>query len=370
MFYHRNITTLHPKVTTKSNIFFGADKNIQYYNKFTFKGMDMKKHVLFSVTIYPVVLTIKTVFGTSLKQAIISASALFAALNIVLAFFVLRMITRVDIAVLTTVIYGFLFSNTFIYSVNETYILSNLTIALYLYHLIKYSQFFSYKNVIALALLNSLAALYNPSLLLLFVPAFFMLYRHCPKTRMISYGCMHVGITSIFYIGVVYAIFGLKFFSFAGKYTTKYASFENFTNIKLIANTFGSFIFFAVISPFVSMQRNSSFLGDFSQYFSSVFRIFGLFSYMAVLYFIINHTITRKQRLTNSMLLFMLAMALFFTYWNPREAMLYSSQILLPFSVILARAFGGMDKKFQYPMMTVFLLLVAINNSMTVFNSF
>jgi hypothetical protein len=77
----------------------------------------------------------------------------------------------------------------------------------------------------------------------------------------------------------------------------------------------------------------------------------------------------KSRPLAGSLLSWMLLMTLFYTYFNPREAMLYSSQILVPLSFILALAFETIRvrARIKYGVMATACALLALNNCLSLY---
>jgi hypothetical protein len=73
--------------------------------------------------------------------------------------------------------------------------------------------------------------------------------------------------------------------------------------------------------------------------------------------------------LAGGLLSWMVLMTLFYTYFNPREAMLYSSQILLPLTFVLALAFETVRVRapIKYGVVATACALLALNNCLVLY---
>ena len=118
----------------KNDIVFGAD------TRDTFRSLreinfdnDIKKHILFSLTLTPVVTFFRSLLSVSFQRSLRITFALVAGLNVAGVFYLLRKNNKhVTISLLITLLYAFCFSNLVIFSIPETYQMSNLLILLYL----------------------------------------------------------------------------------------------------------------------------------------------------------------------------------------------------------------------------------------------
>lgn len=142
------------------------------------------------------------------------------------------------------------------------------------------------------------------------------------------------------------------------------------TAVGSVASVVVDFFFCSVLSP--ARQLHSS-LGwqDLSGYWSSPLGavLFPLLaSYICYgLFAAIKHH--KSHPLASSLFSWMFLMTLFYIYFNPQEAMLYSSQILLPLTFILALAFETIRvrARIKYGVVATACALLALNNCLSLY---
>jgi len=67
-------------------------------------------------------------------------------------------------------------------------------------------------------------------------------------------------------------------------------------------------------------------------------------------------------------LIFILFMALFYLYLNPREALLYSCQVLFPLTLVFADITNRIKFNNKYIFLIVFIIFMTIKNVSTLYH--
>jgi hypothetical protein len=356
-------------VYRKNDIVFGAD------TRDTFRALrevnfdnDMKKHIFFSFTLSPVVGFFQSVLAVSFQRSIRLAFALVAGLNVAGVFYLLRKNNNhVTISFLITLLFTFCFSNLVIFSIPETYQMSNLLILFYLAALFSLRDRLDWRNSLFLSVLAGLASLYNFPLLSLMGIHLILMF---PKNKFLSWIALiisNVLVGSLIFLSVNYFIYGPGFLAYFQSYSSRWASLTNFLHVNNYATVFANFFLFAVVSPGGYLP---AVLGpqDVAGYFSSFFRTLLICMWVGGLIYAIVITARAKvdKWLYVGLYAWILVMTLFYVYFNPKEALLYSSQTLFPLLFLFTQGFDLRSKfaKFQLLWLIIFCILLIINNGL------
>jgi len=183
--YYLNSRHIWNIVSQKQNIIFGSDTmdTLDNLKELTFE-VDTKKRLLFSVTLTPISKSIQKVLGLSQNKSIRLTLAILAALNITGVYLFLKKYSSSTIeSLLFTGFYSFFYSNFVIFSIPETYSMSNLFILIYiatLFVLLKSSTVYS---CMLLSVITGAASLYNPVLLSLVIIPIVMVFIQSDRKR-------------------------------------------------------------------------------------------------------------------------------------------------------------------------------------------
>jgi hypothetical protein len=362
----------------QEHMFFSDIKEIaDTMRRITFRG-DIVKHLLFSVTTSPLVSLIKILTPIDENQAILVVIALFASANVIAAYVTLKLFLKDEIFPLVfSILFGFSFTNLVHFSFPETYVVTVLVIIVYFYFLIKYQNQLTLKKAAIIFLITALAPLYNPPLVLLLIPTGYIYYRNFNLKKFLAVYSANVlfvaGVVSVPYFIIPY--FVLPHTKWAPFYDIMYpvefmkiwASFSHFTSLKDIANTVGNFLFISLISPFRELKPPSNFLVDLFSYFGSVIGTISIAIYTGLLGLTGLRVFKKRNHIIDSSLLFVLALIIFYIYFFPGGALLYSTQAVFPLVLIFAWAMKGTELKSKFVFLILFLLIVVINNIICLF---
>lgn len=343
---------------------FGSDtnENLDSMKKFSI-GFDTRKHPLFSAITSSLFQITNFLLPIDENNAVSIVLSLIAAINLVLSYIILNhFIKKNEIAILFTILYGILFSNLVFFSIPETYSLTSMVILIYSYCFIKIKNNFNFKRVISLSIISGLATLFNPPLIFLVIPSCYMFYKMSSFKKTVLASSTNIVITILTFIISNIILFGKKFYLFFFYYGKKYCSLANFINLKSIINVSGIFLLFSVISPFHRFSGSTYFIEDVWGYFHSITSIILLLVYVLFLCIVANYMIRNRNIILDSFFFWIIMMIVFHIYFNPWEAILYSSQVLFPLILISTYVFDKIEFKNKYVILITFIILMIINN--------
>jgi hypothetical protein len=378
VFYLCSLLRMHSLLAGREHMFFSDVREItDTMRQVTFRG-DMVKHLLFSATTSPLVRLIKILTPLEEDQAILVVIALLASANVVAAYATLKLFLQEErLALLFSVFFGFSFTLLVHFSFPETYVLTVLVIIMYFYFLIKFRHRPALKSTAVLFLITALAPLYNPPLLLLLISTSYVYYQHFSRKKFLAVslanGLFVAGVVSVPYIIIPALV--LPHTKWAALYDIRYpieymkfwGSFSHFLSLKIVANTAGNFLFFSLISPFRELKPPSNFLVNFKSYFGTVISTLSLAAYAGWLGLTGLRLFKRRDRVIDSSLLLILMLMIFYIYFFPRGALLYSTQVVFPLVLVFSWAINGLALKRKYVFSVVFLAMVVINNLICLF---
>jgi len=358
----------------ENNIIFGADTHdiAKLIWKDVFRT-DMYKHLLFPFTLSPIRKIIKQVLTTSLIRSIIITFSCISALNVMGVFLLLKKLFLSNrFVLLFTGIYTFLFANLVLFSIPETYSLSNLFILIYLFILVYFQRQLNWRTCTILSIISAIAALYNPPLFSLIIIHLILSFFNSKFRDWILLAVSNLAIGLIIIFSSYYLLYRMEFVHFFTAYSEKHASLANFIDPEKIMTVIINFFFFSILSP-VSHLPNQLGLRDLIAFLQSPIGILLFLFIFSIICFGIYFVLTQKsdnQRLLTSTLVWILIMVLFYIYFNPQEAILYSSQILLPLILIIANTFKvyKISPRLKYSLMILLFVILAIYNTLALYS--
>ncbi|MBW1697266.1 MAG: hypothetical protein JRH18_00735 [Deltaproteobacteria bacterium] len=343
---------------------FYADTSTYYstMKNFSLEG-EVRKHPLFSVLVHPMVAVAKTVFDIKTRQAVKMVIAAVAALNIALVFVLLySALADVHTALLFTGFYGVLFSNLVFFSIPETYSLTNLGIGAYFILTVRFHERITPYRSVILGITAGLGALLNPPLGLLL----FSLYTMCLLQHGLRQGlklALPPTLVAVFiFTGANFLLYGFDYIEHSQKLVSRWASFSNYFDPVKWFNVGISFFIFGAISPLQELERSIR-LEHALAYFHSPIKAVIVSIFTALVAYSLT---TAARRRTDMLLLasvtWIVVLYLFYVYFNPNEAFLYSPQIQVPFILILATGFDEINWKWKQIAFLVFIFGVGYIN--------
>ncbi len=324
---------------------------------------DMRKHVLFSVTLAPVIQLLDTLPMFSTLRAMRWVLAALAALNVMGVFLILQPESDAPDALLFTGIYTFAFANLVVYSIPETYAMSNLWITAYLLAAYRLRDKLNGQSSLALSALAGLAALYNTPLLSLAGIHILLRFRRMRFWQWILTGLGNLGVAASILLAVNMLVYGISIFTFWRGYSSQWASPLNLLNPAYVATVFVDFFLFAIASPVNYLPFGLSWQ-DWPAYWQTPLgALLGLLV-PATLSTGLVTAFCKRNPFDMALLAWVGVMTLFYIYFNPLEAMLYGSQILAPLMIVLSRAFKNLPVhvKLRRSVLLVLVVTMCINN--------
>ena len=328
---------------------FYADSKASYSDmkEISVEG-NMQKHPLFSVVVYPIFALMKAVPGMTSRQAAKAVIALIGALNVSLVFLLFSFyIHEKTTALFFTGIYGVLFSNLVFFSIPETYSLTNLGVVVFFILAVRFHEKMSPFRAVLLGVVSGMGALLNPPLGLMLFPVYVLCSRgdSCRQSLIL---CLWATLATLFiYMGTNFILFGFDYIEHSRKVAGRWASFSNYFSFQNWLNVWISFFLYSVISPLKGLERSIG-LEDMAGYFRSPFTAAVFLLFVFYLGYAVVSIIRRACDILISAAAAWLAAAyLFYIYFNPGEAFLYSCQVLVPYVLILARVFQDISLKWK-----------------------
>lgn len=303
--------------------------------------------------------TVRGLLPVGEDDAIILVLALLGAANVLVAHSALRhMLKNEEEAFFFSLFYGFAFSNLIFFSIPENYVATDLFVALYFYCLVRAQERFSLKEALIFSVIIGVAALSNPPLISLLLPTWYFIHRVSSGNRplLLDLVCALGGFFIFYGLSSFFVLdFWTKGFKFLGIWT----SAGNFADFRYMAHVFLSFFFFGIISPMRALHEPG--MGDWRGYITAL-GIPLLLMYLGTLCLLISHFMRRSNSLAQAILVWLITLLLFYTCFDPREAMLFSSQCVLPLTMLFASAHAGRHSSLPVVARVLFLLLMILNN--------
>lgn len=359
-FYYFNQHLLTPIALNAQDVIFGSDTQeiVEALLHPTFEN-DMRKHVLFSVTLAPVIQWLDALPMLSALRAMRLVLAGLAALNVLGVFLVAQAENRTPEAVLFTMLYAFSFANLVVYSIPETYAMSNLMIMAYLLAVYVLRDRLDGRHSLGLSALAGLAALYNTPLLSLAGIHTLLRFGKMPFWRWVLSGLGNLALAGGILLGVNLLVYGTDIFSFWRGYSSQWASSLNLLNPGYVGTVLVDFFLFSIASPVQHLPFGLGWQNWPAYWQTPSGALLGLLV-PAVLGIGLITACQKRNPFDLALLAWVGVMTLFYIYFNPLEAMLYASQILAPLMIVLSRAFQSLPVLARVRRGILMLLVMAL----------
>lgn len=374
IFYFLNSNHLWNLVTKQQDIIFGSDTKdtLFHLNHPSFED-DARKHLLLFVTLGPITKFMQFVLHVSSTRSIRLLLSMIAAINIGGIYYFLKKYSGSTINALSFAgVYAMTFSTMVIYSIPETYSSSNLFILIYLAILFSVRKKITYRNTILLSLIAAFASLYNPVLLSLIVIHLLMLFLQNGKIFWVKAAVSNIFLAFSIYFLSNFVIYGMDFITFVDGYSSRYASLTNFLNHEKVLSVLSDFYYFSILSPHSCLTARLG-LSDWHSYIHFPLKLcFIILLTIFMIYTI--YTIFKKNNENRTflvaILVWMVILTMFYIYFNPNEAMLYSSQVLFPMVILFSQSFERIKIKsmYKYLLLGILFSFMAYTNILTYYN--
>jgi len=351
----------HVTLTTVNSVYYADTSETADIMTYPTFNMDATKHPLFSVTCYPLVWALTHCLGLARDNAVLAVISFFGAVNVLLSYYVFGFFIKdIKTVLIFSVLYGVFFSNLVLASIPETYVLSELMILIYVFFARRFALYPGYFNNIALSAVTGLSSLYNPPLLLLLAATGYVSFSNNGFSRALRLFSVNVLVVLWIFLGMNLLVHR-NYFYICAIIIQQNASLSNFLRIYNYLNVIFSFILYAVVSPQGTVKDVIG-VPDVKNYFTSPLRLGLILTYLSFLAVSLKNAFTGRHALIAGLLAWMLCMILFYVYFNPGEAMLYSSQTLLPLLLTMGVAFENITYRYKYRVAVSFAVLLFINN--------
>ena len=355
-------------VFNRTNAIFGSDttESAQAMRWFNFRG-DMAKHLLFSPVLSTLVKALGAVLPISEAHSMFLAVALLGGFNVGLAFVALRSLGAArSLAGVWAAVYAMFFWNVVLFSIPETYVLSNLLILTYLAILFHVVHRPARSVSVGMGVLAGIAALANPPLLLLSV------VHPIVRARELGLrGASRLLVLDALAASLVFTMTSLLVFgdSFPWKLLDRglpQASVLHFVQPRQGATVVSSFLLFSVISPTANLPSQLS-TGDLAHYFNSALGTGLVAVYGAGLLVTAARLVRQRDGIDYALIVWALLMGGFYTYFNPQEAILYAGQVGFAILVLIVRTVGTRSSRTTLAAVFGFGLVLALHNLSVVY---
>jgi hypothetical protein len=341
-----------------------SDDTMEFMLEVSFKG-DMRKHILFS----PVATCVTQglgLAGIKYPTNLLVAIAFLGALNLGLIYLLfLRLSSRSTLSLLLTTAYGVMFANTVLFSIPETFAMSNLMLVTYLLCLAGMMEHLTLPRCLLLSAIAGLAALFHMTLGMLIVIHIFVACasERIPTRTKFAIAASSVLVASTIFAGVIYGLHGPGYLEYSGTYATHWASIRNFADPGLWSGVLADFFFFSIATPIADVPKTMG-ANLIVGYFESPIGTLLFLLILAASMFCLRGIATKSNALIRGLALWMGLFTVFHVYFNPTEAILYSCHILLPMVLVCFLSLKehiGTDLRSHLAIVPVVLLLF-INN--------
>ena len=372
--YFLNSNHLWGLVTKQQDIIFSSDtKDTLFHLTNPSFEDDARKHLFLFVTLGPITKFIQIIFNVSSTRSIRLLLSIIAAINVGGIFYFLKKISASTLnALFFTSLYAVSFSTLVIYSIPETYSSSNLFILIYVAVLFPIRKKITFRNTIVLSLIAAFASLYNPVLLsLIAIHLFILFFQTDKKNWLVAVVSNFIMAFSIYFLSN-FVIYGMDFITFADSYASRYASIKNFLNHEKVLGVLSDFYYFSILSPHSCLTARLG-LSDWHSYVDFPLKLFFIILFTIFLIYTI-YTIFKKDNeyrtFLIAILVWMVLLTMFYIYFNPKEAMLYSTQTLFPMIILLSQSFERIKIKpmYKYILFSIFISFTAYTNFLTYYN--
>lgn len=342
VFYARLIEQFRLRSFSADDRFFGADSlQASEAIRAVKSDRDRRKHPLFSPVMYQVNRGVGALSGRSGEDAVVLTLAGVAGLNFVLAFGVLASRNRpVGEALLFTAVYASCFANIILFAVPETYSFANLAVLLVCWRVRAYARRPNTAAVIGLGVTSGMAGLANLPLLSLSLPAAIAFVPIHGVGGALRRGLLVVALATALVIAGNVALFGEDFYRFLGHYGERYGSVLNLTSTDRVWETFTAFFFYAVVRGVAYFDGRLTMSGVGSLALRSWPAMLLTATYVLFLARAVTLAVVRRRATPLAWLAWILVMLGFYAWFNPAEAMLYTTQCLFPLLYIVAHDFN------------------------------
>jgi len=354
-------------------IFFADTRDSYHYIKHFSFGGDMRKHPLFAVLANPLHQFFQDAFGLNNRRAAHCVLAGFGALCVTLFYLLLRerLAGRraAAAALLWALLYGVSFANIVFFCIPETYGLTNACVAAFFLVAAKWNKTpLTRWRALLLGGLAGVGALANPPLGMMTAAVFVWGFERGSRRDSESGRWRELwrgpwrnqwrgqlrewlwkgAAASLAAIGVFLGanlfIYGEAFFTFSKSYTNKWASPANFLHIHNWLNVFVSFLVFNLVSPLKTLKSSIG-AANLAGYWANPAAGALAALWIGYLACAAVWAVRRAGRFLVGVAVWAGALMLFYLYFNPKEAFLYSSQILLPLLWISAEAWEHLTRQ-------------------------
>jgi hypothetical protein len=142
----------------------------------------------------------------------------------------------------------------------------------------------------------------------------------------------------------------------------KYASLTHFVNLNAIINVFGSFLLCSIIGPPKRLSDYLNFVEEFPRYFHSITGSFLILMCIFIFFLLFYFIIKERDLIQDCSILFIFLMIIFYLYFNPIEAILYSSQVLFPLTLIFSYVTSKIELNNKHMILIILIIILFINN--------
>jgi hypothetical protein len=329
------------------------------------------KHPLMSPATAGATALFRLLPGFDRSLAIAGGVALLATSNLLLCALVLRrLLGDPAAAMLGTALYALLFTNLNVLAVTDSYTVSSLAIWLFLLAWVSQPETGTARPWTRLGPLSGVAGLCNPPLLALAgLPAMRTLLAGRLR-RAVTIGLATATIALALVLAVVLTHSTLKwgtpwaYLTRSAGYTEHYAELEHVTRLGYLTDVLSCFLLFAVASPVDVVPGNGLTRAAAAGYLEDPGGRLALAAVALILGGAAVSLFGRYWRTTLPLAAWIAALAVFYTFFNPIDAMLYSTQVQGVLAVLACLGFAShtRDPRTLHVLLGTAVLLLALRN--------
>lgn len=334
---------------------------------------DAKHNLLFPIIIWPLYKIGQIIFSNNNLRVVFPIACL-GTINIVLAFYLFKIILKKNpFSLIFSITYGIFFGIWLYSSFPERYILNILFINIFLLIALKYlDKIHEIKFLIIFSILNAIGILVTLHLVFLAIIPLFCLSIRQKKLFLIKLILYILIILSMVIAG--YELAGranneFKFFQII-KYIKDYhltwgtSTFGNFINPNAILNTILNFFFYGIGIIYVLPVGTSelSYIGTYFNTNSGIVFFFSYISFILISLFGLRRSGFIKQRWFQILIIWIFFNIIYFLYFNPTEAFLYGPLVHLPWLAVLATGYNQSSLRYKWLILGCFIISLFFNN--------
>lgn len=347
-----------------NDAYFDADTfdTTRAMRELTFAG-DMQKHLLFSPIASSLVKLVGTIFSLDQRASIVAAIAVLGALNVALVFlFLIGVLQDRKSACAYSVLYGMTIANLVIFSIPETYSVTNLFILAYLALLKTHWESLNVAKGLLLSSVAGVGALANPPLLSLVAIHSFIAWRTNGFRFAARLGFVGAVLAAGIYYFTAIILKGPEIgIQYPAYYFLRWASIGHLFDPQAYVHVLVTFLVISVIAPVSEIDWNIE-LAEIGGYAASPILAITVIVWTALVAASCIGVFRMPGVYLRAILVWIALLMGFYVLFFPWGAILYSPQVLVPLVMIVATFGSEKFGRWNWRVAAVLSVAIAVCN--------